>query len=79
MMIISFAWSRKTYKIAYDIKNLLFYFILALTIFFFVKYVKIDNTIIKFVVNSALLLSFILLAVLKEKLYLFFKKNHDES
>ncbi len=79
MMIISFAWSRKTYKIVYDIKNLLFYFILALAIFFFVKYVKIDNTIIKFVVNSALLLSFILLAVLKEKLYLFLKKNQNES
>ncbi len=79
MMIISFIWSRKTYKIVYDLKSLLFYFFLALVIFFFVTYVKIDNTIIKFTINTTLLLSFILIAMLKEKLYLFLKKKHNES
>ncbi|HIE15686.1 MAG TPA: polysaccharide biosynthesis protein, partial [Bacteroidales bacterium] len=37
MMIISFFWSRKTYKINYDFKDLLLYFTLALAIFFFYK------------------------------------------
>ncbi len=79
MMIISFVWSRRTYKISYDIKNLLLYFILALAIFFFATHFTINNLLIKYTVNSILLLGFILLAVLKEKLYLFLKKNHNES
>jgi len=79
MMIISFIWSRKFYKIRYDIKNILFYFILALAIFLIVSYLKTENTIIKYSVNTILLFSFILLAVLKEKLYLFLKKNKNES
>ncbi|RKX17138.1 MAG: polysaccharide biosynthesis protein, partial [Candidatus Zixiibacteriota bacterium] len=66
MMIISFIWSRRTYKISYDIKNLLLYFFLALAIFFFVTYFTINNPSIKYTINSILLLGFILLAVLKE-------------
>lgn len=74
MMVISFAWGRKTYKVSYDIKNFLFYFLLALAIFFFVTYFTINNLTIKYIINTLLLLGFILIAILKEKLYLFLKK-----
>jgi len=80
MMIISFFWSRKTYKINYDFKDLLLYFTLALAIFFFTSYSPmLGNIIVKYLVNTILLLGFILFVVLKEKLYLFLKKKYNEN
>ncbi len=79
MMLLSYYLGQKAYKVDYNLKNIGLYFIVALAIFFFVQYVKIEIPTYKYIVNTILIIGFIILTVTKEKLYLFLKKRSYES
>lgn len=67
MLGVSYYLSTKHYYIKYDFKKILFYFILAFTMFGINRIIKIDNQIIFLGVNTLMLLTFIGIAFYKEK------------
>lgn len=69
MMIVSYFWGQKFYRVKYDILSILKYFAIATAIFVISKYLKIDNQILGYLVNTLLFLIFISVVVISEKLY----------
>lgn len=79
MMILSYYLGQKSYKINYNLKYISIYFVVTLAIFFFTQYFQIEQQVYKYIVHTILIFGFIALIVIKEKLYLFFKKTTYES
>lgn len=67
MVILSFAIGRKHYPIRYDLRNILFYFLVAIGIYFLSQNINISNLVLMFVVNGLLILGFLLIVYLLEK------------
>ncbi len=75
MTILSFYWGQKYYKVPYEIKNSLFYIVLAIAIFFVEKYLRPDSQIMVYVLNSLLLLVFVVIFVVKERAWELLKRS----
>lgn len=67
MVIISFFWGRKYYKVTYDLKNIFFYFILAIAIYFISQQLALDEGLLLYGTHLFLVVGFLLVAVFIEK------------
>jgi uncharacterized membrane protein len=74
MTILSFYWGQKFYKVPYDIWNALFYFALALVLYFASIELRPDNQTLVYIINSMLLIVFCAVFVIKEKAWRMIKK-----
>lgn len=80
MIIMSFIFAEKHYKINYDIKKLLPYFIMALAMVFFGQYFKYPNLVSELLINTGFIILFIGYAQYKDKmLTIFFGKQTNEN
>jgi O-antigen/teichoic acid export membrane protein len=68
MMIVSFLWGRRFYYIKYDIKAIALYFSLAIVIVFAFKNIHVENTILKYLFSTGLLVIFLSVVSYKENL-----------
>ncbi len=72
MMIVSYFWGRKHFKINYPIKKIFFYTVIALAIFFFCRFAQLSGTKM-YIVHTLLFVLFLTFVSIKEKLFLFIK------
>lgn len=70
MMLISYFWGRKIYKVNYEIKKLLVYALLAVLIYYISTIIKIDNAIVSFLISSILFLTYVGIAFINERKFL---------
>lgn len=76
MIIMSFIFAEKRYKVQYDIKKLLPYFLMAISMVVFSKIFRYPNIIIELALNTSFIVLFILYAQYKDQiLTVFFKKE----
>ncbi len=78
MMLISFFWGRRFFSVPYDIKRIILYFFITLTLYFISIFIKFNSDLIKYFVNSLFLIVFVGFIFKNEKLYLFIK-NWNKS
>jgi O-antigen/teichoic acid export membrane protein len=69
MMIVSYILGQKHYPIPYNIKRILFYFVLAMILFAIGSQIKIDNQWLKMLVKTPLLIAFVAVVIYLEKLW----------
>jgi len=67
MMIISFVWGRKIYRVNYKYKKLIFYSVFAILIFFVFHYLDIRQTMMHVVVAAIFLSSYSFVALIIER------------
>jgi O-antigen/teichoic acid export membrane protein len=67
MMVISFIWGRKVYKVNYNLPKIFFYSLLAISLYYFSKWLSIDKYFLSLAINSILLIFFVAVAVVFEK------------
>ncbi|MCB2208646.1 MAG: oligosaccharide flippase family protein [Bacteroidetes bacterium] len=67
MMLTSYFWGRKIYKVNYEIKKLLAYALLAGFIYYLSTIIKVDNAIISFLISSMLFLAYVGIAFINER------------
>jgi O-antigen/teichoic acid export membrane protein len=80
MIIMSFVFAEKHYKVNYDIKKLLPYFIMALAMVFFGQYFKYPNLVAELLINTVFIILFIGYAQYKDRmLTIFFGKQTNEN
>jgi hypothetical protein len=70
MMLLSFFYGRKYYKVVYDLKSLLSYFSIALFLFFINMFLSFSNDFLNILKGSALFIIFLLVIIKKEGLSL---------
>jgi len=70
MMIISYFIGQKHYFVNYEIKTLIIYISAAVGFYFISLFLKTNNNVINFIINTLFLISFVIIVLLKE-----FKKN----
>ncbi|MEG1616033.1 MAG: lipopolysaccharide biosynthesis protein [Bacteroidales bacterium] len=66
MMVTSFLAGQKYYPIRYEVKNALFYFVLALGLYFTGMLMPVSNTIILFVIRFILIIFYLLIVLRKD-------------
>lgn len=71
MMLISFFWGRKVYKVNYNLKKIFSYSLLGLTIYFGSIYFGGHEKLIQLSINTSLFLVFLLVVALRETRILF--------
>jgi O-antigen/teichoic acid export membrane protein len=74
MTLLSFYWGQKFYRVPYQIWNALFYFALALVLYFVSVEFKSDNQMIVYIFNSLLLIIFCGIFAVKEKAWRLIKQ-----
>jgi len=80
MIIMSFIFAEKHYKVNYDIKKLLPYFIMALAMVFFRQYFKYPNLVSELLINTVFIILFIGYAQYRDRmLTIFFGKRTNEN
>lgn len=79
MVLLSYIWGQKYYKIPYQTRKIFLYCCIALGIYFVSKLTDIDNLFISTVKNTVLYLLFIALIVKKENLINIFFKNYESK
>lgn len=62
MMVVSYFWGNKHYPVNYDLKRILGYMGLSVTLYFISVFIKMESSVIKLFLNNLLLLGFIALA-----------------
>ena len=67
MMIISFLWGRKVYKVNYQLKKIGAYTLLAVIIYYLSNIISIDGKFFAFLFNALLLLAYVGIVFLSEK------------
>jgi O-antigen/teichoic acid export membrane protein len=67
MTLLSFYWGQKYYKVPYHILNAVFYFVLALALYFLSIYIRPDSQMLVYLVNSGFFVLFIAVFTIKEK------------
>jgi O-antigen/teichoic acid export membrane protein len=67
MVVISYFWGRKHYRISYDLKNISFYFIIAMAIYFLSEQLALEEGLLLYGTHFAMILAFLLLAIFLEK------------
>lgn len=73
MVVISFFWGRRHYRVIYDLQNIFIYFFIGLGIYFIARQMALEEGMVKHVVHLAFLLAFLLFAVMLER-----KKYREE-
>lgn len=63
----SYFWGKKHYKVPYDLKNIGFYFLTALILYFLSEVIKLENKLLHYAFNTLLMLVFLIIAGVKEK------------
>jgi O-antigen/teichoic acid export membrane protein len=77
MIIMSFFFAEKHYKVNYDIIKILPYFIVAVAMVVFRQYFKYPNLILELFINTGFIIIFISYAQYKDKIItVFFSKQH---
>lgn len=71
MCILSLIWGRKFYKIHYDLRKIILYFLIAILFYFLGKYIKFENAWLSCLARMPLLIAFILLFLYREMKFLF--------
>ena len=80
MIIMSFIFAEKHFKIQYDIIKLLPYFIIAISIVIFGLYFNYKNLLTELLINTVFLISFIAYAQYKDRmLSIFFGRQNNEN
>ena len=74
MTLLSFYWGQKYYKVPYEVGNGVFYFVLALSLYFVSVFLKPESQTLVYVLNTILLLVFVAIFVVKEKFWREFVK-----
>lgn len=59
MMLISFFWGRKVYKVTYNLSKIFIYSAIAISIFFLSSIIEVDGFAIKLLINTALFVVFV--------------------
>ena len=67
MMLISYFWGRKIYKVDYQVKKILLYIVLAGLVYYISRSIQIDNSYILFLINSLLFVSYAGIAFINER------------
>ena len=67
MMVISFYWGRKIYRVPYQVTRILGYMLFAMVLYLISILFKPDNTLLKYVINISFFIFFIVLSFLNEK------------
>ncbi len=67
MMFISYLWGRKVYKVDYNIKKILIYSVLAISLFFVSVLLHIDDFWLRILINTILFGIFISIVYFSEK------------
>ena len=75
MVIMSYFLGRKFYKINYQLKSLFLYTFVTFLLFYLEKYININNQITDYLVKTLLLLTFLIIIIKREKIYLKFKRR----
>ena len=65
-MLISYLLGQKYYPIKYDLKSILLYFVVAMALFGISQLVAEEGTLIKYGVNTALLLLYIVFFIKRD-------------
>jgi O-antigen/teichoic acid export membrane protein len=74
MTLLSFYWGQKYYKVPYEVGNGVFYFVLALSLYFVSVFLKPESQTLVYVLNTCLLFVFVTIFVVKEKFWREFVK-----
>jgi O-antigen/teichoic acid export membrane protein len=75
MIIMSFIYAEKRYKVNYNMNKLLPYFLIATGLVIFANYFDYPNIIVEFIVNTVFIVLFVIYAQYKDKiLTVFFSK-----
>lgn len=61
MMLISYFWGRKLYKVDYNLKKILLYSSLAIALYFLSTILQVKTDAVHFLINSGLLLTYFLI------------------
>jgi O-antigen/teichoic acid export membrane protein len=76
MILMSFILAEKRYKVHYNMKGLLIYFVIAIGMVIFGRFFKYPNLITELIINTVFIIAFILYAQYKDKmLSVFFIKE----
>lgn len=67
MMLISYVWGRKVYKVQYNLKKIILYTILAIALFLISVLVKENLVSIHLLINTLLFISFIAVVFISER------------
>ena len=67
MMVISYLWGQKIFKVPYNLKKIFFYSALATFIFFLSSYFSIQSTVLRLTVNTVLFSVFVVAVLIIEK------------
>jgi hypothetical protein len=67
MMVLSYFWGNKHYPVNYDLKRILGYLGLSLTLYFLSTLIQIESVGISLIVNNLILFVFVLIAWKLEK------------
>lgn len=67
MVLLSYYWGQKFYRINYQLGRIGFYTIIALALFLFGYYLPLESGFIKLGINSVLFLVFVIIVFFKEK------------
>jgi O-antigen/teichoic acid export membrane protein len=67
MVVLSYYWGQKYYRIEYQFGRIGFYTVLTIALFLFGYYLPVESSILKLGINTALFLVFIIVVFFKEK------------
>lgn len=67
MMLISYFWGRKVYKVNYQVKKILVYALLAGCIYYLSTIISVGNSYVGFLINSSLFLTYVVIVFVKER------------
>jgi O-antigen/teichoic acid export membrane protein len=70
MVLLSYFQGQKHFPISYDLKNISIYFLLAISLFGISYFIKIENLVLRLLVNSLLLAVFSGFVFINEKYHL---------
>ncbi len=73
MMLVSYLWGKKYYKIDYPIKSVFLYIIIALLLYFASKFSGLTG-IKMYLFNTGLFIVFLSFAIFKERIFILYKK-----
>lgn len=73
MCILSLIWGKEFYSIKYDLRKIIFYFLLTIVFYFLGKCITFENPWITSIVRTPLLILFICIFLIREMRFLFSK------
>ncbi len=66
MIIVSYLWGRKVYRVNYNLGKIFIYFLLAIGIFYLGKLNPIQDKLVYLIVNNFMILVFVTLIYFRE-------------